>query len=100
MNCHHMQKDPQRCEIKLEKFHFNILRCWEVLRKVSRGAESASLPPSRLGRVKLGLHDAICLTDSFVGEAGKQLGRCVNLKAIKYESTSFKRTVADESHRL
>ena len=24
-NCHHVQNDPHKCKIKLEKFHFDIL---------------------------------------------------------------------------
>ena len=45
-------------------------------------------------QIKLGLHDAICRTDSFVFT----LGHCVNFKAMRYESTSFNRIVADKSH--
>ena len=41
---------------------------------------------------KAGLHDAICLTDSFV----LTLSQCVNFKAIRYESTSINRIVADK----
>ena len=44
--------------------------------------------------VKPGLHDAICLTDSFVFT----LTHCVNSKAMRYESTSLNRIVADKSH--
>ena len=31
-NCHHVQNDPHRCKIKLEKFHFDILWCYEVIK--------------------------------------------------------------------
>ena len=47
-------------------------------------------------RLKTGLHDTICLTDSFVF----MLGHCVNFKAIRYESTSVNRIVSNKSHRL
>ena len=44
----------------------------------------------------LQLHGAIYRPDSFV----LMLRYCVNLKAIRYESTSFHRIVADKSHRV
>ena len=34
-NCHYVQNDPHRCEIKLEKFHFDILCCFRVIKEVS-----------------------------------------------------------------
>ena len=40
--------------------------------------------------LKLGLHDTICLTDSFVF----RIINCVNFKAMRYESISFNRIVA------
>ena len=43
--------------------------------------------------IKPGLHDAICLTDTFALMAG----HCVNFKAMRYELTSFNRIVADKS---
>ena len=46
--------------------------------------------------VRLQLHFAIYRPDSFV----LMLRYCVNLKAIRYESTSFNRIVADKSHRV
>ena len=45
---------------------------------------------------RLQLHDAIYRPDSFV----LMLRYCVNLKAIRYESTSLDRIVADKSHRV
>ena len=30
-NCHHVQNDPHRCKIKLEKFHFDILLFYGVI---------------------------------------------------------------------
>ena len=47
-------------------------------------------------RVGLQLHSAIYRPDSFV----LMLRYCANLKAIRYESTSLKRMVADKSHRV
>ena len=46
--------------------------------------------------VRLQLHGAIYRPDSFVF----MLRYCTNLKAIRYESTSFNRIVADKSHRV
>ena len=42
------------------------------------------------------LHGAIYRPDSFV----LMLRHCVNLKAIRYESTSLNRIAADKSHRI
>ena len=47
-------------------------------------------------RVRLQLHSAIYRPDSFV----LMLCYCVNLKAIRYESTTLNRIVADKLHRL
>ena len=46
--------------------------------------------------MKLRLHDAICVNDSFVF----MQDHCLNLKAIRYESTNFNRDVADRFHRV
>ena len=48
------------------------------------------------GILRLQLHDAIYRPDSFA----LMLRYCVNLKAIRYESTSLNRIVADKSHRV
>ena len=45
---------------------------------------------------RLKLHGTIYRPDSFV----LMLRYCVNLKAIRYESTSLNRIVADKSHRV
>ena len=45
---------------------------------------------------RLQLHGAIYRPDSFVW----MLRYCANLKAIRYESTSLNRIVADKSHRV
>ena len=46
--------------------------------------------------LRLQLHGAIYRPDSFV----LVLCYCANLKAIRYESTSLNRIVADKSHRV
>ena len=46
--------------------------------------------------LRLQLHGASYRPDSFV----LMLRHCVNLKAIRYESTSLNRIVADKSHRV
>ena len=45
-------------------------------------------------KLRLQLHGTIYLPDSFV----MMLRYCANLKAIRYESTSSNRIVADKSH--
>ena len=47
-------------------------------------------------KLRLQLHGAIYRPDSFV----LMLRYCANLKAIRYESTSLNRIVADKSHRV
>ena len=49
-----------------------------------------------LDRLRLQLHDAIYRPDSFI----MMLRYCANLNAIRYESTSLNRIVADKSHRV
>ena len=46
--------------------------------------------------LRLQLHGAIYRPDSFV----MMLRYCANLKAIRYESTSLNRIVANKSHRV
>ena len=46
--------------------------------------------------LRLQLHGATYRPDSFV----LMLRYCANLKAIRYESTSLNRIVADKSHRV
>ena len=46
-------------------------------------------------KVRLQLHGAIYRPNCFV----LMLRYCMNLKAIRYESTSLNRIVADKSHR-
>ena len=49
-----------------------------------------------IGGIRLHLHGAIYRPNSFV----MMLCYCANLKAIRYESTSLNRIVADKSHRV
>ena len=46
-NCHHVQNDHHSCEVKGEKFHFDVLRCYGVIKESFLGAESA--PPGEVG---------------------------------------------------
>ena len=48
------------------------------------------------GHLRLQLHGVIYRPDSFV----LMLRYCANLKAMRYESTSLNRIVADKSHRV
>ena len=38
-NCHHVQNDPHRRKIKLEKFHFDILWSYGVIKESFPGAQ-------------------------------------------------------------
>ena len=60
--------------------------------------DTDSIPPFevRYGTVRLQLHGAIYRPDSFV----LMSRHCANLKAIRYESTSLNRIVADKSHSV
>ena len=50
----------------------------------------------RIYQLRLQLHGAIYRPDSFV----LMLRHCVNLKAIRYESTNLNRIAADKSDRV
>ena len=47
-NCHHVQSDPHRCKIKLDKFHSDILWCYGVVKESFPGGRNSP----RWGRVK------------------------------------------------
>ena len=47
-NCHCVQNDPHRCKIKLEKFHFDILCCFGVIRESLPGGWNLP-PPGEIG---------------------------------------------------
>ena len=57
---------------------------------------SSCLPSHFLISVRLQLHGAIYRPDTFV----LTLRYCANWNAIRYESTSLNRIVADKSHRV
>ena len=42
-NCHCVKNDPHRRKIKLEKFHFDILCCFGIIKESLR--EGRNLPP-------------------------------------------------------
>ena len=69
------------------------MRAWAV-GKVIKRADSSFKIGSRC--VRLQLHGAIYRPSSFV----LMLRYCANLKAIRYESTSLNRIVADKSHHV
>ena len=58
--------------------------------------ETGKIGDTFLACLRLQLHGAIYRSDSFV----LMLRYCANLKAIRYESTSFNRLLADKSHRV
>ena len=87
-----------------EKF-VNLVSCPRDLSLLSLGLCKAlnlttNLEIRKICRLEPGLmlqlHGAIYRPDSFV----LMLRYCANLKAIRYESTSFNRIVADKSHRV
>ena len=43
-SCHHVQNAPQRCKIKLLKFHFHILWCYGVINESFSGGEGEFSP--------------------------------------------------------
>ena len=47
-NCHYMQNDPHRCKIKLEKFHFDILCRFWVIKESLRGGRNPPPPPDEI----------------------------------------------------
>ena len=75
--------DRSLCEFQSDKIWVNKFQknwSWQI----------TSHKSDKLQCVKLESHDALCLTDSFVLTPG----HCVNLEAIRYESTRFNRSVA------
>ena len=60
------------------------------------GTKQHRFSHAKVNSLRLQLHGAIYRPDSFV----MMLRYCANLKAIRYESTSLNRIVADKSHRV
>ena len=63
---------------------------------LSYGNIKATIEITKVGSIRLQLHDVIYSLDSFV----LMLRYCMNLKAIRYKSTSFNRIVADKLHHV
>ena len=59
-NCHYVQNDPHTCKIKLEKFHFNILCRFGVIKECLPGGG---------GRIRHLHQGKIGLSFSLVAEA-------------------------------
>ena len=51
-NCRYAQNDPHRCKMKLEKFHFDILCCYGVIKGSLLGGRNSPPPPPGCDRVK------------------------------------------------
>ena len=66
----------------------NLLSYWNI--------KATTIEITKLGSIRLQLHGAIYHPDSFV----LVLCYCMNLKAIRYKSTSFNRIVADKLHHV
>ena len=43
--CYYMQQDPHKCKIKLEKFHFDILCRFGVIKESLLGGGGRNRPP-------------------------------------------------------
>ena len=56
--------------------------------------KATTIEITKVGSIRLHLHDAIHRSDSFV----LMLRHCANLKAMRYKSKSFNRIVADNLH--
>ena len=47
--CYYMQHDPHKCKIKLEKFHFDILCRFGVIKESLLGGAEFAPPPGEIG---------------------------------------------------
>ena len=61
-----------------------------------RNIKATTIEITKIGSIRLHLHDAIYRSDSFV----LMLRYCANLKAIRYKSTSFNRIVVNKLHHI
>ena len=52
-NCHYVQNDPHKCKIKLEKFHFDILCRFGVIKESLLGGPESAPPPGEIGLKRL-----------------------------------------------
>ena len=48
-NCYHVQNDPRKCKIKLEKFHFDISCRFGVIKESLPGGAESAPPPGEIG---------------------------------------------------
>ena len=48
-NCHHVQNDPHKCKIKIEKFHFDILCRFGVIKESLPGGAICPPLPGEIG---------------------------------------------------
>ena len=48
-NCHHVENDPHKCKIKPEKFHFDILCHFGVIKESLPGGIRSPPPPGEIG---------------------------------------------------
>ena len=84
------------CSISRTEVFDKSLSSTDLLSKGSPGQYLNLVSTCEMLSLRLQLHGAIYRPDSFV----LMLSYCVNLKAIRYESTSLNRIVADKSHRV
>ena len=78
---------------------FSLVLMWVIASRFSLTCTVKKFEPAlaiNLFSVWLRLHCAIYRLNSFV----LMLRYCANLKAVRYESTSLNRIVADKSHRV
>ena len=52
-NCCYVQNDPHRYKIKLEKFHFDILCCYGIIKESLPGDGICPPPPGEIGSSSL-----------------------------------------------
>ena len=48
-NCNCVEIDFHRCKIKHEKFHFDTLCCFEVIKESLPGVAESAPPPGEIG---------------------------------------------------
>ena len=47
--CYYVQHNPHKCKIKLEKFHFDILCRFGVIKESLLGGAESAPPPGEIG---------------------------------------------------
>ena len=50
-NFHYLQNGPNKCKIKLEKFHFDILCCFGVIKESLPLGQNPPPPPGEIGLI-------------------------------------------------